>query len=252
MSQISRITTWVSNQVLTAAALNAEFNNLINSWNNQDSGSSSWSILKASGATTLSSTLNVTGATVLSSTLTIPNGTAAAPALVFAGAGTTGFLNSSGSPQLSIAGTAIYGWDGTSFYPVTTNVGGLGVTGKRFAASFITTLTLTNALGTASGGTGTTTKLLAVGNYSGNAGSNPITHGLGAAPGYVRISRNDSTGNVACTWWNGFTATYSALDNGTKTNNGITAVSSTQITLGTDNAVNANGVGYSWFAAVSQ
>jgi len=252
MSQISRITTWVSSQVLTAAALNAEFNNLINSWNNQDSGSSSWTILKASGATTLSSTLNVTGATVLSALLTIPNGTAAAPSLVFAGAGTTGFLNSSGSPQISIAGTAAYGWDATSFYPVTTNVGGLGVTGKRFASSFITTLTLTNALGTASGGTGITTKLIAVGTYTGNGGSNPITHGLGAAPSYVRISRADSTGAVACSWWAGFTATYSALDGGTKTTNGITSVTSTQIVIGTDGSVNTNAVPFCWFAAVSQ
>ena len=46
MSIISRITTWVSGQVLTAAALNGEFNNITNLFNNIDSGTTGWTTLK--------------------------------------------------------------------------------------------------------------------------------------------------------------------------------------------------------------
>lgn len=42
MSQIARITTWSSGQTLTASALNGEFNNIVNAWNNQDNGTSTW------------------------------------------------------------------------------------------------------------------------------------------------------------------------------------------------------------------
>lgn len=42
MAVISRITTWASNQNLTASALNGEFNNIVNAWNNHDSASSRW------------------------------------------------------------------------------------------------------------------------------------------------------------------------------------------------------------------
>jgi hypothetical protein len=42
MSTISRGTSWSSGQTLTAAALNSEFNNLINYLNNSDSGATTW------------------------------------------------------------------------------------------------------------------------------------------------------------------------------------------------------------------
>lgn len=133
MSQISRVTTWVSGQILKAADLNGEFNNIVNAWNNIDTASSSWTnqsisgTLAVTGAATLSSTLAVTGATTLSSTLavtgviTFASGTAAAPSLAFSADTTTGFYRvSAGKVGISGSGAQI-----ASF--VTTNNGTLNL-----------------------------------------------------------------------------------------------------------------------------
>lgn len=68
MSQIQRQTTWASLQTLTASALNGEFNNIVNTWNNHDSGTSSWTSVKTAA-------LTVTGAMATdgSSNVTITN-----------------------------------------------------------------------------------------------------------------------------------------------------------------------------------
>lgn len=47
MSTMSRVTTWASLQTLTAASLNGEFDNEVNTWNNHDSGSSVWTVVNA-------------------------------------------------------------------------------------------------------------------------------------------------------------------------------------------------------------
>lgn len=46
MSIITRLTTWVSSQVLTASALNGEFNNIVNLINNLDAGTTPWTNVK--------------------------------------------------------------------------------------------------------------------------------------------------------------------------------------------------------------
>lgn len=46
MSLIQRITTWASSQLLKAADLNGEFNNIVNLFNNLDSASSAWTNVK--------------------------------------------------------------------------------------------------------------------------------------------------------------------------------------------------------------
>lgn len=57
MSLISRVTTWVTNQILTSSALNAEFNNVTNLLNNLDAATTSWTNVKTGS---LSMTGNVT------------------------------------------------------------------------------------------------------------------------------------------------------------------------------------------------
>lgn len=47
MSTISRQTTWASLQILTATALNLEFDNIVNAWNNQDAGTNAWTVANA-------------------------------------------------------------------------------------------------------------------------------------------------------------------------------------------------------------
>jgi hypothetical protein len=56
MSIISRITTWVTNQVLTSSALNGEFNNIVNTLNNLDAGTTPWdNVILASPSTNANS-----------------------------------------------------------------------------------------------------------------------------------------------------------------------------------------------------
>lgn len=56
MSLISRITTWVNNQLLKSSDLNGEFNNIVNTINNLDSATTTWTNVKV---TTLSPQANV-------------------------------------------------------------------------------------------------------------------------------------------------------------------------------------------------
>ena len=58
MATIARVTTWSSGQILTASALNGEFDNIVNTWNNHDSGSSSWTRLLASNSSSVPLVIN--------------------------------------------------------------------------------------------------------------------------------------------------------------------------------------------------
>jgi hypothetical protein len=62
MSIISRLTTW-GTQILTSASLNGEFNNVVNTLNNLDSATSSWTNVKT-GVLTVTGLSNVTGGIV--------------------------------------------------------------------------------------------------------------------------------------------------------------------------------------------
>lgn len=57
MSLISRITTWVSAQVLTASALNGEFNNIVNLINNIDAGTTNFSNCNSTASTITTATV---------------------------------------------------------------------------------------------------------------------------------------------------------------------------------------------------
>lgn len=75
MATLSRVTTWAANQTLTAAALNGEFNNIINGWNNHDAGSSIWTVnnsalFKRSGDTMLTVQQAVLGTSTTAFTTT--------------------------------------------------------------------------------------------------------------------------------------------------------------------------------------
>lgn len=69
MSLIARVTTWVSGQILTAAALNGEFNNIVNAINSLDAASTPWSNVKTA-------TLTVTGNSSLAGTLAVSSSSA--------------------------------------------------------------------------------------------------------------------------------------------------------------------------------
>ena len=102
MATISRITTWSSLQVLTASALNGEFNNIVNTWNNHNSGSSLWGNVYATNATSV-------------------------PLLINNGAGTNNVANfqSNGTNVFTIAngGVSTFTCTGGSNVPLTINNG---------------------------------------------------------------------------------------------------------------------------------
>lgn len=93
MSQISRLTTWAAGQVLTAAALNAEFNNIVNAWNNIDSASAAWTSLSVTNNLVVGGTATITGNSSITGSL-------------FLGAGSIGSyklrMNSTGLVGLSV------------------------------------------------------------------------------------------------------------------------------------------------------
>jgi hypothetical protein len=70
MSIINRITTWTVGQLVTSAALNGEFNNMINFLNAVDGASTAWDNVKT-GTLTVTGT-SILGTTTISGTTTIP------------------------------------------------------------------------------------------------------------------------------------------------------------------------------------
>jgi hypothetical protein len=70
MSIISRITTWAVNQILTSTNLNGEFNNIINTMNNLDSGSTAWDNIN-------------TNVLTVNTTATVPNGSTSNNAMAY-------------------------------------------------------------------------------------------------------------------------------------------------------------------------
>ncbi len=65
MSLISRLTTWTVGQILKAADLNAEFNNVVNLINNLDAGSTTWTNVHDTTLVSGTSSTGVTTATSL-------------------------------------------------------------------------------------------------------------------------------------------------------------------------------------------
>jgi hypothetical protein len=59
VSIFNRVTTWVTNQLLTSSALNGEFNNLVNTLNNLDSASTSWTNIKTTTLTPTTVNTNI-------------------------------------------------------------------------------------------------------------------------------------------------------------------------------------------------
>jgi hypothetical protein len=59
MSQIGRLTTWASMQTFNMPTLNAEFENIINSWNNHDSGGTHWNFVNIKGGTTFDNSAGI-------------------------------------------------------------------------------------------------------------------------------------------------------------------------------------------------
>lgn len=86
MSLISRITTWVSSQVLTSSALNGEFNNVVNTLNNLDGATTTWTNVKTG---TLSITAQAASLSMNSQKITsLASGTASTDAVNFGQVGT--------------------------------------------------------------------------------------------------------------------------------------------------------------------
>jgi len=269
MSQISRVTTWSTGQVLTASALNGEFNNIINAWNNQDSGSSSWGVLKVSGASTFSGVCQ------------FPAGTVSTPAINLGDSGTGFYRSAANQLALAISGSIAFkcqasgmdvsgmstlalpdgtvsapglSWSanaGSGFYRIGSNDIACTTNGtKAWEVSASQVFSLTNALLPASGGTGTTTKLIRTGTYTGNGGTQSVAHGLGATPDLVIISVSGTGNNVAELFITGMTNSHDF--NGTNQTNAITGVDGTNITLGANAAVNSNAISYGFIAIKAQ
>lgn len=114
------------------------------------------------------------------------------------------------------------------------------------------TLTLSSALAATSGGTGVAGKIISTGTYTGDgASSHDVAHGLGGTPDFVIISITGSGSNVGNFFITGMSANSHDL-NGTNQTNAIKAVDGTNITLGSNAAVNSNGVSYAFIAIKAQ
>jgi len=95
--------------------------------------------------------------------------------------------------------------------------------------------------------------------YTGNgANGRAISHSLGSSPGFVIIKRTDSTGSWWC-WHSSFSAATDYIRlNTTETVNALgtltdlyQGVSSTTVTVGTNSAVNGNGMSYVMYVFAS-
>jgi hypothetical protein len=94
MAQIARVTTWASGQVLTAAALNGEFNNLVNAWNSIDNAGTSWTAQSITGNLTVGGIVGISSA-----------GTVSAPAIYIGGDTQSGLYQSaSGEIRITTSG----------------------------------------------------------------------------------------------------------------------------------------------------
>lgn len=107
MSLISRLTTWASAQILTASALNGEFNNVVSTINNLDGTSTSWTGVKTG-------TLQSTGVTTLKGSAT--NDSASAGNMgeyISATAASTNFPTSPNRGDLTSISLTAGDWDVT-------------------------------------------------------------------------------------------------------------------------------------------
>jgi len=89
MSIISRVTTWADGQTLFSSDLNAEFNNIVNLFNNLDAASSTWSNVKISS--TASNPLPIASSATVCELSTDCSGTNGTPIHTFKRSATTYF-----------------------------------------------------------------------------------------------------------------------------------------------------------------
>lgn len=121
MSQIARVTTWASGQVLTASALNSEFNNIVNFWNAADNGSTPWTALSVSTTSTFSGVC------------TFPGGSQSIPAINLGDAGTGFYKLASNFIAAAASSTAIWAWSTAGLVPVSDNAVTCGGSGNRWS-----------------------------------------------------------------------------------------------------------------------
>jgi hypothetical protein len=132
----------------------------------------------------------------------------------------------------------------------TGKINDLGVTTGKIAALAVTDAKvndvaaskITGTLGTANGGTGTTTSLIKRVSYTGNGGTQNVAHGVGAVPDIVIIIYTGALNLIPHIWVNGIT---NGRDfDGISRSTGITSVDSTNIALGAFITVNESGTPY--------
>lgn len=144
MSLISRITTWAAGQLLKSADLNGEFNNIVNTLNNLDAGSTPWTNVSTTNLTATNITpTTIDGNIAFDSTST--HGIRGTVAADNAAAGNVGeqFLATAFSAG-NAAGTNVFG----NICSVTLTAGDWDVTGQ--AVFFLNGATVTACEGAVS------------------------------------------------------------------------------------------------------
>lgn len=101
---------------------------------------------------------------------------------------------------------------------------------------------ITGTLPVASGGTGITKSICKRVSYTGNGSTQNIAHGMATVPDIIIISITGTGNNIPHLWINGMTNSHDF--NGSNQTNGVTDVDGTNISLGTNTAVNQNLVDY--------
>lgn len=132
----------------------------------------------------------------------------------------------------------------------TGKINDLGVTTGKIAALAVTDAKvndvaaskITGTLGTANGGTGTTTSLIKKVSYTGNGATQNIAHGMGVTPVLIIIALQETGNTISHFWINGMTDSKDF--DGLNRTDGVTGVDSTNIAIGANAAVNQNAVLY--------
>lgn len=115
-----------------------------------------------------------------------------------------------------------------------------------------TTLNLDTPVTRANGGTGVTTKLISYGSYTGNGTTQNIAHNLGTTPSMVIVCVLGVGTNIQAMWMSDMAAPNSHQFNGVNQTNMITAVDSTNISIGANASVNQNTVTYGFIVFKGQ
>ena len=224
MGTITKNNTFSTGATILAAEHNENYDTIYNEFNGSidDANIKATANIASSKLATITSAGKVSGAslTLLGDT---PSGGGQLPV---ANGGTAGATAAAARGNLGIADLA------------TQSASGVAITGGS-----VTGIT---DLAVADGGTGKGTKLINYVTYTGGGNDDrDVAHGMSATPQYIYINNASEISISPVVWMSGMTAGYSRkVDGALLVDDCVKSVNGTNTSLGTDQAVNKDGVTY--------